>query len=392
MAVPARARVALALLGLLVVTAAALGVAGAAAALAGPQPSMLVLRLHDLPAGMQIGDDSGCGPMDPEGASAEVAEWILANRPEGCEFQYQRVFAVAGPGVVPPLVESDAIRVGEEAGATAGLAIAPGLASARTGHHTVPREARAPAIGAQARLFHSHDVGVNGRSRGNGTFLYWRQGDVLASLLVAGGAPAVNDRVAARLARVQQDHIESPTPYTAAEQDDTEVPLDNPRLGYPVPWLGRTFAPGHGLPATTLAEAWAGNGTVGPPGEKARLEYDRLALSIFTRGSWKRYLRSPLADLVAGWHCTKRTSISVPGGSAIIYGGYRKDFDRCPSRRPDVWTGRVFLGSTVVTIDAPVCLPCVAASVGPYGSMRGMTAVARGLRLRRQPRLSSRLP
>ena len=45
------------------------------------------------------------------------------------------------------------------------------------------------------------------------------------------------------LARRQQAHIASPTPYTEAERDTLEVPLDTPETDFPVRWLGRTFNP-----------------------------------------------------------------------------------------------------------------------------------------------------
>jgi hypothetical protein len=68
-----------------------------------------------------------------------------------------------------------------------------------------------------------------------------RDGAFLVSLLVAGGATSINEKVVARLAALQQKHVESPTSYTEAERDDSQVPLEDPRLKLPIYWIGTTF-------------------------------------------------------------------------------------------------------------------------------------------------------
>jgi hypothetical protein len=65
----------------------------------------------------------------------------------------------------------------------------------------------------------------------------WRPGRVLSLVFVGGLARAGGEEQALGLAQLQQRRIEAPTPLSPGENDDRQVPLDNPQLGVPVYWL-----------------------------------------------------------------------------------------------------------------------------------------------------------
>lgn len=337
------------------------------------------LRLHDLPTGYRIGDDSGCGPWDPEGASPAVVKFILRYWPEGCTFQYERLFQVPGPETAP-LVESESTAFPSTQSAERGFE----LLSDGNGRdlESNPKEVQpAPTLGESAHLFHSHDVLVEGKPRRPGSILLWRQGTLVSVLLVAGRAIAANDRIALRLARLQQARVESPTPYTEAEQDDTQVALDNPALGFPVYWLGPSFVPGQGLPAAELEEVLL---PPGPPGEKVSLWYAGFTVDAWTRTSWKRFQRSALGPLNRKQRCTTVTRVPLGSGHADVFAAYDKDYRRCPRRAPDRYFAIAHLGSMVIGVNLALCTSCLH-NGGPFNSPAGMKAAVRGLRLRPKP-------
>jgi hypothetical protein len=85
-----------------------------------------VLRLHDLPPGYQVGDDSGCGAFGPlEGDSTRLTRryerWVFKYWPEGCIYQYEQIFAVPGLGPSPPLVEAQTVNTPSDAAVADGL-------------------------------------------------------------------------------------------------------------------------------------------------------------------------------------------------------------------------------------------------------------------------------
>ena len=359
--------------------------ASAAAASNGPSGALVAgaeetaLRLHDLPTGYRIGDDSGCGPWDPEGASAKVDKFILRYWPEGCTFQYERLFQVPGPETAP-LVESESTAFPDTQSAERGFE----LLTDGDGKdlESNPKEVRpAPALGESARFFHSHDVLVEGKPRRPGSILFWRQGALVSVLLVAGRSVAINDRIALRLAQLQQARLESPTPYTEAEQDDTQVALDDPALRFPVYWLGPSFAPGHGLPAAELEEVLL---PPGPPGEKLALWYEGFTVDAWTRASWKRFQHSVLGPLNRKQRCTTVTRVPLGSGHADVFAAYDRDYRRCPRRAPDRYFAIAHLGSMVIGVNLALCTRCLHDG-GPFNSLAGMKAVVLSLRSRPKP-------
>ena len=177
-------------------------------------------------------------------------------------------------------------------------------------------------------------------------------------------------------------HIETRTPYTRAERDDTEAALDDPNLPVDVHWLGRRFDPGHGLPPSKLFFALFPGGDEGS-GAALELDYSGgLFLGSWTRAAWRHHRRTKDGRLVRDWACTRTSTVPVQDGVATVYAGYRRDFASCPKRPPNVFFADVQLGRTVLSIGPPVCHGCALSSGGPYNSLHGIMAAVRGLRPR----------
>jgi hypothetical protein len=260
--------------------------ASAAGAQDGPSGDLVAgseetaLRLHDLPPGYRLGDDGGCGPLGPGGEEGEpsgrlgrrLQRWTVRYWPEGCLYQYEQVFKVPNLGPAPPLVEVETLNTPGEKAAREGFNLIAALVrryEPKTDRGTVGLSAG----GIEARHFRNRKFNVRGKGQQPGTVLIWHSGKLLSYLEVAGMDPRRNDRAALRFARIQQWRIEHPSPYTEAEQDDTEVFLDNPALKFPIFWIGRSYQP-PGADPVELEYAYAGN--PGPPGVKFELQYDRL--------------------------------------------------------------------------------------------------------------------
>jgi hypothetical protein len=351
-----------------------------------------VLRLHDLPPGYQVGDDSGCGPWflfgegeEPEGRlEKRYLRWIVENWPEGCFYEYEQIFKVPGLGAAPPQVEAETLNTPSEAAAVEGLQLYNALIDRSA--EGEPKMVTISPAGAQARLLRDRDTLVAGKKGQPRSFLVWRHGKQLSFLTVAGLDPHRNDRAVVHFAEIQQRRLEAPTPYTEAERDDTEVWLDDPALKLPVYWVGRAFQPGGGLPATELEEAFtieAGRG--GPPGQKVALWYDGFTLGSWGQGGWKRYVRSRLGRTNLAAPCTDKEPLSVEGGSAMLFATYDGRFRKCPQRKPDRFYAVVHLGGTVVGVNLGDCFKCRPGATGPYGTKRGVLAVVRALTQRPKP-------
>lgn len=351
-----------------------------------------VLRLHDLPPGYQVGDDSGCGPLDPgiegelaEGRFAErYADWIFKYWPEGCELEYEQVFAVPGLGPAPPLVKAGVLNTPSEAAADSGF----GLFMTLVNHYNGGRYRKAvsiPPSGARALLFRSDNELVDGRIHKRATILFWRHGNLLATVEAAGRGPRRNDSAAMHFAQIQEERLEHPSPYTEAERDDTEVWLDDPSLKFPIYWVGRTFEPGGGFPPAELAEAYAAD-NVGPPGEKAFLWYEGFNLDTWTRRSWKRFPPTVLGRLNLRRACVREREVKLEGGRAVVYAGYgRRHLKTCPQRPPDDYWAIAHLGGMVIGVNLTLCFICLERGYGPYNSLAGMKTILRALTVRPKP-------
>jgi len=244
-------------------------------------------------------------------------------------------------------------------------------------------------VGSATRLFHSDDFPRYYRLGNRASFLVWRSGNTLAAIMAVGPSFAADDRAAAELARRQQAHIERPTRYTLAERFDGEVPLDDPAVDLPVYWLGRNFRPGGGLPDNRLFAAGFSEeptpetyeGFAEGPIAPLNVLYANIRLGIWTPETWGVFTASKTSRAITSWKCTRTRTIRLAEGTATIYGGYRKNFRRCPKEAPKAFTAWVDVGGLKVVVNAPPA-PDFIETVNPYGSFAGMEAIVRSLVLR----------
>jgi hypothetical protein len=358
--------------------ASALGTADANA-----DPRDLTLRLADVGTGYLVGDDSGCGmTLSDEGAPRSLVRLQQQHPQRNCSTEFEQLWAAAEPPG-PRLVESFVFEFETTAGAEAGFSLAADLAAYSFG---VGRRSldpvRPPApLGDATAMFETDDVLIDGLRRRPGLVVVWRSGTVVALLLAGRATPAA----AFSLAAAQQARIAAPTPLRDSELDDREVPLDNPRLGVPVHWLGRRFEPGGRLPPLTLLDSFGPFSRIGGPGWRADIQYRRgLTLGLWRPRAWARLRRSRLGRLVMGQPCVAKRRLRVPGGRAVVYAGHENRRESCSGSSRDVFVAHVRLRDVVVSVNVPLCFLCVDAS-GPYNSRAGMRAVVRGLRPRPVP-------
>ena len=353
-----------------------------------------MLRLSDLPPGyfpfFPEGSDFEliCEPLDPADPKPALASFVRRFSPEGCIGIYPRVYRVPGTGPSAESVGTGALDAGSIAAAEAGFALASEILS-HIAEDNKPKEiATTAAVGDATRLFRWFPaLSFFGKGQLTGSFLVWRSGDVLATVLASASSAAASDRLAEELARRQQAHIEDPTPYTRAERNTSEVGLDDPAVKVPVYWLGRSFKPGHGLPVARLE--WGGTSRYygkGLPGQKLRLQYSKsLSLSSWTKAGWRRFLATPRGREVFAEPCLESTEFSVPLGRATIYTGHVEGFFPCSDRSPRRFFAIVHLGGIAVGIRISSCRDCPERPRGSYNSLTGMKAAVRGLRLRPEP-------
>jgi hypothetical protein len=224
-----------------------------------------------------------------------------------------------------------------------------------------------------------------------GTTLFWRHGKLLAAISVGGLEPDENDRAALHFAQIQQQRMEAPTPYTAAERDDTEVGLENPELQIPIYWLGSSFAPGFGFSHLRLAQSFS-IATPSPADPSAALLYadhlsldhaETIELKLWKPQHWELTLE--LNGLPFAQHCSKLRRLDLPGGRAIIYSGLHPGW-RCGEKGPRGYAAVIHFPGVVVTVERDdTCEDCSHRLVGPYRSVEGMATIARSLVLRPQP-------
>lgn len=370
-----------------------------------PVGRTLLLRLQDLPLGYRSSAGSpefslpGCDAIEPAEPRPRLAAFLNRFSPAGCTALYVRLFRVPGAGPAPLAVGTGALEAGSVEGAEAGLAASRELLSHLLGDE-LPREVPArETIGDATRLYRWEHSGLFAPDEEPSTFLVWRWGSVVASIFVTGGSAADNDQAAIELARRQQGRIEVPTPYTPAEEDETEVALEDPGLEVPVYWLGRRFTgrgrsltAGRGLrPLRLFDTASSTVRTLSAP--RASLLYvDRfnlspaegLYLNLWSRKQWQR-LGVERGRQPASLHCAETRSLLLPRGRAVIYAGFERVRRRsaCPDRPPGAHTARIYLPHVVVTVETTqICATCAEPGRGPYNSIMGMATIARGLELR----------
>jgi hypothetical protein len=342
-----------------------------------------VLRLHDLPPGYRVSGNSGCVAFHPTGFRSFRAydRWVIEDRPEGCEFEYERRFRVPGDAPAPPRVRGETINTPSDEAAAKGFRILFRLITRLTKWKSRGTVSLEPA-GPTANLFH-----VDGFDAGNspGSLLIWRQGKLLAAVEAGGLATGNDDRAALHYAQIQQRRLEFPSPYTEAERDDTEVMLDDPGLKLPVYWLGRMFEPENSTSTAELQTA-----TVierdGLPGSKLELRYDGFNLETWTRRSWRLFQDSILGKLNRP-PCTRTYAFEWEQGHANISVGYRRrTFDEgCPDYPPTRYWAVAHVGGVVIGVNQTTCR-CLSPGFGPFSeSLRGMKTVLRGLTLRPKP-------
>jgi len=375
-------------------------VAVAAARTAGPNQTQLILRLSDLPPGYlnaalqeEQNDETYCARLtDPEDTPPKLARFVRRFHPRGCIGGYYSLYTVPGQEFAPPVVGTGVLVLDSGRATDAGWAVVPILLG-RLLHDKVPRELPAPVkIGQATRLFHSK--ALNRKSDGTTSFLVWRSGNTIANVMVGADSFAEGDRIAAELASRQQAHIQHPTPYTGAERFDGDVPLDDPSLEVPVYWLGLNFRPGHGLPSNRFFDGYApqpyaptGESSIGleeAPGSVLGLRYYNFHVDSWSAQTWPLYLEAPVSHVLTGWHCTETRTLALPsGGSATIYGGYRRNYKRCPDKAPTAFTARAEIGGMHLVVNAPWSPTDIFHT--PYDSFAGMEAIVRGLQLRPKP-------
>jgi hypothetical protein len=362
-----------------------------------------LLRLTDLPPGYSVlpflgpmGEEgslsnAGCGSYEPAEPGPVMVAFIRAHRPRGCFGAYWRTYRTPVPGPYPRIAGTGALETGSVEGAREAVALAPLIL-----RHYVKSE-RSGAIpgldlGGPEPLRAHPSLAPFGDGE-PGTFLVWRSGSVVGVVLATGRSKAGTERDALALARLQQPHLEHPAPYTEAEHDDSEVALDNPALTRPVYWLGRELAPGRGLPRLRLS--WSGTSSgKSPARQSATITYSHGAgrprgsglvdLQVFTSERWRsgrglanRLSKPPL-------ECARVRTVDLERGRATLYGTYRRVGRRCPTRPPRRFHGHAFVGRSVVAINSLPGCPVCAVPSGPYNSFKGMEAIVRGLKQRRQ--------
>jgi hypothetical protein len=377
---------------------------GAAATKALPRALGLLLRLHDLPLGyrlLNVGPPPEfrvqpilCDSVDPANPQPPLATFLEQYSPSGCFAVYLRLFHVQGTRPASVAVGTGAMETKSVQGAEAGLAVAPELLSHLIGDE-LPEEAQPSAtVGDGTRLFHwQHPALFKHGERSSSSFLVWRSGGVVAATFATGGSTQANDRAALEVALIQQKHIETPIRSRPGEFDNAEVALENPKLEVPVYWLGRRFAPGRGLTKLRLydSSSTTAGGLRSPRVDLLYVDNPTLShaeavnLNLWSPRQWRR-LKARGTELPGSPPCAATKPVKLAGEGALIYSGFEAGVHQCRDHtRQRSFTARIYLGRVIVTAETmTTCAVCASAGAGPYDSLAGMKAVARGLAVRRR--------
>jgi hypothetical protein len=382
------------LVALVTLGALLLGSAAAQPAQA-PDPAPLTLRLTDLPKGWKVGDDSGCGALGLEGATPEVATLVRQFHPQACVREFNELWG----DVKPFYVQSLAMTFAEDGGADRALAATQGLL-AYHGLNGASPSSTVVAVGDRAQVLVQPKGYPPGPQPSPETAVAWRSGEVYAFVVAAARTQGDATAAAVGYARAQQARIETPTPISDSDFDDLLVPLNNPKLGVPVWWLGLDFDPPGRLPDLHFDAAGvrvvkrSGYG----PGQTVDLEYSNSVGSrppggariyIWKPADWKRWIAKPIGQTAWDSPCAKAKMLDVPAGRAVVWSGYMSTPKTrpCPKRARDTFFAHVYGRSVVVTVNIPICGPRYCRpSRGPhnaYDSVAGLEAIVRGLRPRR---------
>jgi hypothetical protein len=364
----------------------------------------LLLRLHDLPpgyvnyAGPREGDDREeplCSHLTkPTDTPAALASVIKRFRPGGCLAAYARLYTVPEIAPTAAMLGTGAMRLGSNDAADAVWKVVPTMLGRVAGNRPPRPVPTATTIGDETILLHApvppFPLNYFGKKA---SYLVWRSGTVLATVLAVTDSYAQADQIVADLAPKQQEHVLEPTPYTKAERFDAEVGLDDPAIPFPLYWLGRKFTPGGKLPPNQLYESgYRGKplpesnegGIEEGPGAPLEVNYNNIWLETWTSATWSVFSNSKAGRAITSWKCTQTRSVALPEGSATIFGGYKKDTGRCPKSAPKAFTAWVDLGGVKVVVNAPAAADFIEL-VNPYGSFAGMEAIVRSLKLRPKP-------
>jgi hypothetical protein len=394
----------LALLG----TFAALVLGGAdAAPRQGPNQTRLILRLNDLPAGylkLDLQEEQGervfCSRLHHvEDTPPEVAKLVDRFHPKGCVGTYYRLFTPPGQPASPVVVGTGVLAMDSDEAAEAAWKAVPELLARLMGGRRPQRVTTSEKIGTATELFHADEqprfYPIYRKVGAKASFFVWRSGNTLAAIMAIDESFAEADEAALELARRQQAHIRKPTRYTLAERFDGEVPLDDPAIDVPVYWLGRNFRPGGGLPDNRLFDSYftgkatpeTYDGFAEGPSAPLNIRYTSIRLATWTPATWSVFAGSKTGRAITSWKCTQTRTIALPEGTATIFGGYKKNFKRCPDEAPKAFTAWVDIGGVKVVVNAPFAADFIEV-VNPYGSFGGMEAIVRSL-TRRPPQFSS---
>jgi len=360
----------------------------------------LILRLHDLPLGFlnftsEEGNESDeplCERLThPTDTPPRLARFVLDFHPRRCVALYESSFALPGEPPPPALVGTGAMALGSAEATDRGWALVPVLLGRLLRRGALRSAATRTRVGDATRLFHVGKLPYPLRFWGHAaSFLAWRSANTLAVVMTIGDSFGQADAFASELAQRQQTHVAKPTPYTAAERFDGEIGLEDPAIDIPVYWLGRNFKPGGGLPPNRLYESgFFGRATpetsegllTEAPMAPLMVSYDNIWLNTWTPATWSVFADSRTAHIVTTWKCTRTRTMPLAEGNATIFGGYDRNFKRCPSRAPDVFTAWVDVGGVTVVVNSPPA-PDFIETVNPYGSFKGMEAIVRALRVR----------
>jgi hypothetical protein len=403
-----RAWVALAAVSGLAVALAVLILGGAdAASRHGPNQTRLILRLNDLPAGylkLDLQEEQGervfCSRLHHvEDTPAAIARLVDRFHPKGCVGAYYRLFTVPGQPSGPLVVGTGVLSMDSDGAADAAWDAVPELLARLTNGRRPRAVPIAEEIGTATELLHARETPrfypIYRKVGPRASFLVWRSGNTLATIMAIGESFADIDNAAVELARRQQEHIRNPTRYTLADRFDGEVPLDDPAIDVPVYWLGRNFRPGAGLPDNRLFDSYftgkatpeTFDGFAEGPSAPLGIRYQNIRLDTWTPAAWRVFARSKTSKAITSWKCTQTRAIALPEGTATIFGAYKENLERCPDEAPRAFTAWVDVGGVKVVVNAPPA-PDFIEVVNPYGSFAGMEAIVRGLTLR-PPQFSS---